>query len=181
MRQNKDLKREERIRRIATRFRPFLVEPKKSSCPGGAPLKEPGFLKYHAKAGTSPAFGFWGNIMKKFLACALLGAALVSPAQAQTVRAGNYTVQGTNLDGSAYKGTATIKLTSETTCSITWKTGDTSSNGICMLYEDSFAAGYVLGKAVGLVVYKVSSDGSLEGAWTISGQDGSGTETLTPQ
>ena len=37
------------------------------------------------------------------------------------------------------------------------------------------------GKAVGLVVYEVKGDGSLEGAWTISGKDGSGTETLTPQ
>ena len=120
--------------------------------------------------------------MKKFLACALLlGAAFVTPAQAQTVRAGTYNVEGTNLDGSAYKGTAKISLTSETTCAIEWKTGSTTSDGICMLYGDSFAAGYVLGKAVGLVVYKVNDDGSLEGAWTISGKDGSGTENLTPQ
>lgn len=125
---------------------------------------------------------FSGVNMKKFLACALLlGAAFVTPAQAQTVRAGTYNVEGTNLDGSAYKGTANISLTSETTCAIEWKTGSTTSNGICMLYGDSFAAGYVLGKAVGLVVYTVNDDGSLEGAWTISGKDGSGTENLTPQ
>ena len=42
-------------------------------------------------------------------------------------------------------------------------------------------AGYVLDDAVGLVVYEVKGDGSLEGAWTISGKDGSGTEKLTPQ
>lgn len=120
--------------------------------------------------------------MKKFMACALLlGAAFVAPAQAQTVRAGTYNVEGTNLDGSAYKGTATISLTSETTCSIQWKTGPSTSNGICMLYGDSFAAGYVLGKDVGLVVYTVNDDGSLEGAWTVSGRNGSGTENLTPQ
>ena len=29
--------------------------------------------------------------------------------------------------------------------------------------------------------YEVKGDGSLEGAWTISGKDGSGSETLTPQ
>ena len=39
----------------------------------------------------------------------------------------------------------------------------------------------VLGDAIGLIVYQVQSDGSLEGAWTISGKDGSGTEILTPQ
>ncbi|MBW6420844.1 hypothetical protein KX729_05270 [Rhizobium sp. XQZ8] len=120
-------------------------------------------------------------MMKKFLACALLGAAFVTPVQAQTVREGGYNVEGTNLDGSPYKGTATIKLTSETTCAIQWKTGSTTSDGICMLYGDSFAAGYVLGSSVGLIVYKVNDDGSLEGAWTISGKNGSGTENLTPQ
>ncbi|WP_432347000.1 hypothetical protein WMC41_03070 [Shinella yambaruensis] len=119
--------------------------------------------------------------MKTILAGALLGLGLVVPAHAQTVNAGTYTVEGTNLDGSPYNGTATIVLTSETTCSIEWNTGGTTSNGICMLYDNAFAAGYVLGDAVGLIVYQVKDDGSLEGAWTISGKDGSGTETLTPQ
>ncbi len=119
--------------------------------------------------------------MKKILAGALLGLGLIAPAHAQTVNAGTYNVEGTNLDGSAYEGTATIELTSETTCSIEWSTGSTTSNGICMLYGDAFAAGYVLGDAVGLIVYHVKGDGSLEGAWTISGKDGSGTEILTPQ
>ena len=119
--------------------------------------------------------------MKKILAGALLGLGLVAPAHAGTVNAGTYNVEGTNLDGSTYSGTATIALTSETTCSIEWHTGSTTSNGICMLYDNAFAAGYVLDDAVGLVVYEVKGDGSLEGAWTISGKDGSGTETLMPQ
>ena len=119
--------------------------------------------------------------MRKILAGALLGLGLVAPAQAQTVNAGTYDVEGTNLDGSAYHGTATIELTSETTCSIECHTASTTSNGICMLYDNAFAAGYVLGDAVGLVVYEVKDDGSLHGAWTISGQDASGTEILTPQ
>lgn len=125
--------------------------------------------------------GYLGDIMKKILAGALLGLGLVSSAHAQTVSAGTYTVEGTNLDGSAYEGTATIELTSETTCSIEWHTGSTTSNGICMLYGDAFAAGYVLGDAVGLIVYQVKGEGVLEGAWTISGKDGSGTENLTLQ
>jgi fructose-1,6-bisphosphatase len=123
--------------------------------------------------------------MRALLGFVMLGAAVAMPVQAQTVRAGTYAVEGTNLDGSAYSGTAKITLTSETTCAIEWKTGNAgkaTSNGICMLYEDSFAAGYVMnGNSVGLVVYKVNSDGSLDGAWTITGQDGSGTETLTPR
>lgn len=116
--------------------------------------------------------------MKRLVACVLLAAGLVSHAQAQTVREGTYDVAGTNLDGSKYRGTARIKLTSETTCSIEWKTGDTTSTGICMLHENAFAAGYVLGNSVGLVVYEVQPGGVLDGVWTISGEDGAGTETL---
>ena len=34
--------------------------------------------------------------------------------------------------------------------------------------------------AIGLVVYKVLEDGTLDGLWTIAGKDGNGTEVLTP-
>jgi hypothetical protein len=46
--------------------------------------------------------------------------------------------------------------------------------------DDAFSAGYVMGKAVNLVVYKVQEDGSLHGLWTIAGKEGNGTEMLTP-
>ena len=119
-----------------------------------------------------------GDAMKRFVACALFAAGLLSSAQAQTVHEGTYDVAGTNLDGSKYSGTARIVLTSETTCAMEWKTGETTSNGICMLQDNAFAAAYVLGEAVGLVIYEVMPGGVLNGSWTISGQDGSGTETL---
>ncbi|WP_112810720.1 hypothetical protein [Ensifer sp.] len=117
--------------------------------------------------------------MKRLLltAALFLGAAAVG--HAQTVNAGKYTVEGTNLDGSSYSGTAEITLASETTCVIEWDTAGVKSTGVCMLNGDAFAAAYVLGDALGLIVYKVNGDGSLEGTWTITGKDGSGTETLT--
>ena len=93
---------------------------------------------------------------------------------------GNYTVYGTNFDGSHYKGTATISVKTSTTCEIDWSTGTTTSSGICMRNDDSFAAAYQLGKDVGLVIYKIHPDGTLDGLWTIAGQDGNGTEVLTP-
>ena len=117
--------------------------------------------------------------MKIILAGLLLAAGLSSASVAQTVREGTYDVAGTNLDGSSYKGTAVITLTSETTCSIEWSTGGTTSEGICMLHDNAFAAGYVLGDAVGLIVYEVKDKGVLDGVWTISGEDGAGTEVLT--
>ena len=49
-----------------------------------------------------------------------------------------------------------------------------------MLANKAFAAYYKLGSDIGLVVYEVQPDGSLEGYWTIADKTGAGTETLTP-
>lgn len=118
--------------------------------------------------------------MRRFLLAASAVLALALPAAAQDI-GGDYTVDGTNLDGSPYKGTAKIVLTSETTCEIYWTTGASTSQGICMRNGPAFSAGYVMGDAIGLVIYQVMDDGSMRGLWTIAGQEGSGTENLTPQ
>lgn len=118
--------------------------------------------------------------MKKLIASALFCAAFAMPAAAQSI-GGSYDVAGTNFDGSPYAGTAEITLTSETTCVIEWTTGPTTSEGICMRNGEAFAAGYVLGDEIGLVVYEVMSDGSLHGLWTLAGKEGNGTEVLTPR
>jgi len=118
--------------------------------------------------------------MRKLLAAAMLTAFCVLPAAAQSI-GGSYTVAGTNFDGTPYDGEVTITLTSETTCVIEWKTGGTTSDGICMRNADAFSAAYVLQEQIGLVTYKVMEDGSLHGLWTIAGKEGSGTEVLTPK
>ncbi|MGE5260637.1 MAG: hypothetical protein ACM3MH_07145 [Actinomycetota bacterium] len=93
--------------------------------------------------------------------------------------AGKYQAAGTNLDGSPYTGTAEITATSDTTCTISWQT-TANSKGICMRNGNSFAASYALGGSIGLVVYQIKPDGTLEGLWTVAGQNGVGTEVLTP-
>lgn len=93
---------------------------------------------------------------------------------------GTYSVRGTNFDGSEYGGTAEIVVTSQNTCRITWNTGSTSE-GICMRNSNAFAAAYRMGDQVGLVIYQMQPDGSMEGLWTVADQDGVGTETLTPR
>ena len=93
---------------------------------------------------------------------------------------GKYQVAGKNADGSSYEGTAEIVATSENTCRIRWETGSTTSEGICMRNGDSFAAGYALGDSIGLVVYQIKPDGTLEGRWTIADKEGVGEEVLTP-
>lgn len=94
---------------------------------------------------------------------------------------GHYRVKGTNLDGSIYEGDAQITLTSEFTCEIIWETGGSTSNGICMRDGNAFTAGYELDGKVGLVIYMVQPDGTLDGTWTVAGVNAIGTEILTPE
>jgi hypothetical protein len=112
-------------------------------------------------------------------AVALLALALAGVAAAAQTVGGPYRVDGTNPDGSAYTGTATITPSSDTTCRISWRTGSTST-GICMMTGTALAASYVLNGKVGLVLYRLEPDGSLAGIWTIADQPGAGSETLTP-
>jgi len=118
--------------------------------------------------------------MRRFLLVALF-ATVAAPALAAGFHEGSYAVQGTNLDGSPYSGTAVVKLLSDTTCEIDWTTGSTSSVGLCMMMDGVVSAAYRQGDGVGVTMYHITDDGSLEGAWTIAGQNGSGTEKLTPQ
>ena len=121
-----------------------------------------------------------GALRQASLAVALIAAALgVGPAAAQSL-GGDYRVEGTNFDGSRYKGTARITITSNTTCRISWSTG-TEASGICMRTDDVIAASYKMGGSLGLIIYRLQSDGSLDGVWTIADQSGAGTERLIPR
>ena len=93
---------------------------------------------------------------------------------------GHYSVKGTNLDGSTYEGEAQITATSDVTCEIVWTTGGSTSSGICMRDGNAFSAGYELNGKVGLVIYLIQKDGSLDGTWTVAGVNAVGTEILTP-
>ena len=119
--------------------------------------------------------------MKKvFVALACVAMALAPAAFAQNV-VGRYEVRGTNLDGSRYGGRATITGVSDTTCTIVWQTGDSTSRGICMRQGDVLAASYKLGDSIGLAIYRWNdNNGSWDGTWTVTGQPGTGTERLVP-
>lgn len=113
------------------------------------------------------------------LGAALTMGALAMPAAAQEL-GGRYRVEGTNFNGSTYSGTADIVVTSRNTCRISWVTGGTTSQGICMRNGPAFSAAYRMGSAVGLVIYEMKPDGSLAGLWTIADKTGVGTENLLP-
>jgi hypothetical protein len=116
--------------------------------------------------------------MRTSIGAALLTVAFTTAASAQSV-GGKYDVHGTNFDGSTYGGTAVITRSSDSTCRIHWQTGSTS-DGFCMLANNSLAAAYKMGDAVGLVLYELQPDGVLKGYWTIADKAGSGTENLIP-
>ena len=113
-----------------------------------------------------------------FIAFVFALACFAGGASAQSL-AGQYRVQGTNPDGSSYGGTATITVTSDTTCRIEWDTGSTSA-GICMRNGSAVAAAYKLNGAIGLIIYQLQPNGALQGLWTIADHSGAGTETLVP-
>ena len=104
---------------------------------------------------------------------------MIAPASAQSI-GGKYNAEGKNLDGSPYDGTVEITLTSSTTCEVHWETGAATADGICSRNDNAFAAAYVMEDVIGLVVYKVMEDGTLDGLWTIAGKEGNGSEKLTP-
>lgn len=112
-------------------------------------------------------------------AAVVVAMASIADAEAQAV-GGRYLVSGTNFDGSPYSGSAIITPSSNARCRIEWQTGGTSSSGFCMMRGQSLAAAYRLGNSVGLVLYELQSDGSLNGVWTLADKPGSGTERLTP-
>ena len=101
---------------------------------------------------------------------ALIGLALVSLAGAAAARdlGGEYRANGTNFDGSPYSGTASINITSDTTCAITWTTGQHELQRLCAAQPGCVRSGYVMGDSIGLVIYKMMPDGSLNGIWTIA-------------
>lgn len=110
-----------------------------------------------------------------FIACAS------SVAYAQDI-GGTYGVSGTNFDGSSYSGTATVEMTARHTCRINWRTGESVSQGFCMVHDGTMAASYSFSSGeVGIVIYDVLGDGTLDGTWTLANSNGLGTEVLRPQ
>ena len=120
------------------------------------------------------------NPVSRFSIALALSLALGSAALAAEV-GGTYEVRGTNFDGSRYGGTAEITITSGNTCRIVWNTGGDGAVGICMRNGIALAASYIMGEAVGLVIYEIRNDGTLDGIWTVADTDGIGTELLIPQ
>lgn len=118
------------------------------------------------------------------LRCAAVAATLlagIATAGAQQIT-GRYQVIGDNGNGTGYRGVAEISGTAGGNCAIRWAIVNTPpTQGFCMRQGNVLSAAYRLGNAIGLVVYRLNDDGTLDGTWTIAGQEGVGKERLVPQ
>jgi hypothetical protein len=111
---------------------------------------------------------------------ALVFLAFVTSASAESLTlATKYDAVGTNPDGSKYTGTVTVQIISNTTFAIQWSIGGTTYKGFGMRRNDALAATYTIDGEPGLVVYKVDGN-DLDGLWAVRGENGNGTEHLTP-
>ena len=92
---------------------------------------------------------------------------------------GVYSCEGTNPDGRSYVGVVEI-LKVEGTYLVRWTMpNDTQVMGVGIFSHDVLAVSY-FGGAPALVVYSTTTDGRLDGKWTMGGAEGlTFTETLT--
>ena len=87
---------------------------------------------------------------------------------------GDYTVDGTNPDGSTYDGTVSIWQTGST-YQVEWIIGDQVFNGTAIEIGDVLSVGY----DGGIAVYGAADKGTLLGQWSPIGGDLLGTEVLS--
>ena len=113
--------------------------------------------------------------------CTILLLTIAMPAWAEKLTLASTYEVGTNPNGSKYTGTATVEVISDTTFLIKWKIGSTTYSGFGMRMNDTLAATYMVNGEPGLIIYQVGDNGVLSGLWAISGQNGNGTDRLTPR
>ncbi len=96
---------------------------------------------------------------------------------------GTYRCVGTSDQGTKYTGQVQIKKVRKG-YQITWVVGKTKYSGIGFVDEDRFSVAWTVktpnGTAIGVVLYKIKENGSLEGKWTDPSLNGVYDETLVP-
>ena len=119
-------------------------------------------------------------MMRRFVyAVAFL--AVSAAANAEPLKlAAKYDAAGTNPDGTGYAGTVLVDVISDTTFRIEWSIAGTTYKGFGMRNNDTLAATYTIDGEPGLMIYKVDDKGTLRGLWAVRGENGSGSEVLTP-
>jgi hypothetical protein len=119
-------------------------------------------------------------MIRRFL-CAVAFVAVSVAANAEPLKlAAKYDASGTNPDGSGYSGTVAVDIISDTTFKIEWSIAGETYKGFGMRMNDTLATTYTINGEPGLVIYRVDDKGALRGVWAIRGENGNGSEVLTP-
>lgn len=92
--------------------------------------------------------------------------------------------EGKAPNGDKYTGTTEIEAISSSDAnlySVSWNTSEGEFSGLAFLEDDRLFVGWApQGKTYGVAVYRINSDGTLDGKWTYSGGRGQiGEETAT--
>jgi hypothetical protein len=92
--------------------------------------------------------------------------------------AGSYRVSGTSPTGETYDGT--VRISKHGGCRMQGVIESMPVNAACFPRGHNLKAAYRRRGRLVRVVYELTSDGSLNGSWTIAGTPGRGHEVLTP-
>ncbi|MEW4455302.1 hypothetical protein AB1L30_21715 [Bremerella sp. JC817] len=96
---------------------------------------------------------------------------------------GMYRCQGTSDQGTPYSGVVEIKQVRKG-YQLTWTVDKTKYAGIGFIHDGYLSVAWTVktvnGTAIGVLLYKVKEDGTLEGKWTDPSLNGVYDETLTP-
>ena len=115
--------------------------------------------------------------MRRLAGCVLALGLLAQPALAQ--KPGVYSIEGRNSDGSTYDGTLEVSRQRDGTWLVTWRVGGDTIRGIGLVQGDLLAVAYSANNNPGIILFRVQSDGRMDGPWTMG--DGIGREIATPR
>lgn len=90
---------------------------------------------------------------------------------------GNYTLQGQNPNGTAYKGTLEVQETNAVFL-LTWQIGSSVHRGTGLLTDNILSVVWSTGNESGLATYRVAGN-TLSGSWIGFGGLMTGKETAT--
>lgn len=121
----------------------------------------------------------WGWALLLLLSLLVACRPASEPSTALTVE-GVYRVKGLDLAGQAYQGMLTVERTGEV-YRLTWQLPEGQLIGIGVLHDTVLAASWGGTTGTGIVAYTVLPGGVLEGVWTFSGSEQTGTERATRQ
>lgn len=91
--------------------------------------------------------------------------------------AGTYNIEGTNPDGSTYKGTLSLKRLNGY-FSVVWNVGGELTKGIGIYRNGVLGIAFGPGANFGIAVYEAAEDRTFNGNWIGSGGTAVGSETL---